>query len=383
MKRIPAILVAVSILLTVVPGLTQAKQISPPDQTEYAPAEEHLLDQWIVGLSAANELYRNMSWALDYIDAWTANVSWADLVCARMACILVSGYLAEYEYPYWSLDDDQMLELIEAGVITEVIGEFYAPDEDRLMMYPYFRNHLFPRLDTEAIWPYELESVREISAAMRAYLQSECEILRYATNYLFLPLYDQDKGEALMASLKEDYPVIFPSDATWIADATHLEDINETYSDDILPDIIDELGASMLRAGSRSENALYDFQDNSSTEALSIQGHPDFLPIPFWYDPELADFAFFHFNEDMSPTRLVCGDSLSSEDCNFYFQQSDVTLEQIEAYMESVSSYAKGVTRKGNFFIVLMDDYSVSVSWENQVIRVLFLGEGSTLMYHL
>lgn len=384
MKRAVLLALVMSVMaVSLAPATAQAGWITMSarrDRLKSSMAESDLVNDWKEGLYAANELYGNMFWALDYIDAWTENTTWDNLACARTACILVSGHLNEFEYPQLSLSESQMEELVEAGVETNVMAEFYGPDEDRLMMYPYFRGNLLPRLDTDAIWAYELETVKDLSAAMRAYLQIECDILRYATNYLLLPLFDQAEGEAMMEELKAAYPVIFPQDVSWITDVTQLENINVELSDQTLPDAMNEWDAAILRSISRSENAIMDMEDGKVPEKLSIQGQPESLPVPLWYDTEHAGFLSFHYNEDETLIYPECGDVLTKDDCNIYLQQADVSLEQVEAYMEEVASYAKEVTRRDNAWTISMDGYDVLVSWENQTVTMSFFGESSTLM---
>lgn len=383
MKRaISLVLVIIVMTMALSPVTAQAGWITMTishNQLMCSIAESTLLSDWKDGLSAANELYRNMFWALDYIDAWTENTTWENLACARAACILASGYLNEFEYPQFSLAEAQIANLVEAGVDPNVLPEFYGADEDRLMMYPYFRGHLLPRLDTDAIWAYELESVKDLSKAMRAYLQVECDVLQYATNYLFLPLYDQAEGETMMEEAKAAYPVIFHQDATWITDVKQLEAVNVEMSDQTLPDTMYELEAAIQRAVSRSKNAIIDMESGNAFEKLSIQGQPELLPTPLWYDAELAGFICFRYNEDKAPTYPECGDVLTKDDCNIYMQQADVSLEQVEAYMEEVAFCAKEVARKDNAWTIFMDDYNVLISWENQTVVMAFYGESSTL----
>lgn len=345
-------------------------------------AETTLLSEWEAGLEAANALYGNMFWALDYIDAWTQDTTWENLALARTACILISGYLDEYEYPQLTLTDDQMAELANAGVALDVLGEYYEPDADRLMMHTYFRKHLLPGLDASAIWAHELENVKDYSTAIHAYLQTECDILRYATNYLCLPLYNPEEGEALIRELKATYPVLFPREAVWIAEKEALEEINVSINDETIPTVMGEMDAAILRSISRSENAVLDFKDGMKIETLSIAGAPDTLPVPQWYDVEAAGFICFRYNEDKTLYYPACGDTLVRDDCNIYLQQTDISLEQVEAYMETVSPYAQAVTRTDNSWTVQMKGYHVSVSWENQVVTMTFLGESSTLMYN-
>lgn len=384
MKRAVSLMLVILVMtMALTPVTAQAGWITMAirhNQLMRSIAESALLGDWKDGLSAANELYRNMFWTLDYIDAWTEDTTWDNLACARTACILVSDYLNEFEYPQLSLSEAQMARLEEVGVDTDVLPEFYAPDEDCLMMYPYFRENLLPRLDTDAIWAYELETVKDLSVAMRTYLQIECDILRYATNYLLLPLYDQVEGEAMMEELKAAYPMVFPQDAIWIMDVEQLETINVELSDQTLPDAMNEWDAAILRAISRSENAIMDMEEGKVPEKLSIQGQPESLPVPLWYDTECAGFLSFHYNKDETLTYPECGDVLTKDDCNIYMQQADISLEQVEAYMEEVASYAKEVARKDNAWTILMGGYDVLVSWENQTVTMSFFGESSTLM---
>lgn len=344
-------------------------------------AEAMLRIHWEEGLNAANALYGTMLWALDYIDAWTENTTWEHLACARAACILVSGYLNEFDYPELALSGAQMAELAEADVVTDVLAEYYAPDEDRLMMYSFFRKHLLPSLDTEAVWAYELESVKDLSAAMRTYLRLECDILRYATNYLFLPLYDQAKGEAAMKEWKQACPVVFSPEAAWISDGKKLESINAEISDAALPEISNELNAVILRAIARSENAIIDATSGDGSKRLAIQGQPDSLPVPLWYDPELAGFLVFCYDGNRGLSYPACGDALTKDNSQIYLRQPGVSLEEVEAYLEWAASYARKVERKDNSWTILMRGYGVSVSWEKQTVTMVFMGESSTLLY--
>ena len=122
-----------------------------------------------------------------------------------------------------------------------------------------------------------------------------------------------------------------------------------------------------------------DMEDGIMPEELSIVGQPNILPVPLWYDTELAGFVSFRYNEDKTLTYPVCGDVLEKEDCNIYLQQTDISLEQVEAYMEIAEPYMKAVARNDNSWTIMMEGYSVSVSWENQTVVMIFLGESSTL----
>ena len=366
------------LLLAVVLCMTLA-MVAITAHAETEQAKTRLVSEWEIGLEAAEKLYGNMLWALDYIDAWTQSTNWDDLACARTACILISGYLNEAEYPSLTLTNEEKIELAKAGVTTDILMDYSLPVGTQQEMYDYFRRHLLPRLDTEACWQYELESVKDLAGAIRLYLRMDCDYLRLATNYLYLPLYDHAEAEERWSVLQARYPIIFPAEFAWMDDAASMEKLN----DDLLvdTDIPAELNGALIRCVERDKRALEYLIEGAMAPMLDIANQPDVLPIPLWYDTELAGFAPFRYNDDKTMTFPKCGDMLTVEDCNIYLQQTDVSLEQTEGYMDMIRSYVKAMSRTENAWTVLMEDYTVSVSWENQAVVMFFLGESSTLSY--
>ena len=384
MKRIISVVLTLMLVISCVPAhagwvtlaLNKEKLNNIRDMTA---SKEKMISVWGAGLSAANELYGNMLWALDYIEAWVEGKTWDDLVKARTACILIAGYLNGYEFPEMALTAEEQIMLADAGYATEILMDYSRPASNGIMMQQYFRDHMLPSLDTEAIWLYELESIRDLAAVLRSYLQIECQYLCLTTNYLYLPVIEQENdGERLWATLQESYPVIFPKGTVWESDAAALEkaNIEIVFASD---SNLEEIDAVLQRINAKLQNVIMDMEDGIMPEELSIVGQPNILPVPLWYDTELAGFVSFRYNEDKTLTYPVCGDVLEKEDCNIYLQQTDISLEQVEAYMEIAEPYMKAVARNDNSWTIMMEGYSVSVSWENQTVVMIFLGESSTL----
>lgn len=368
MKRLVAVVLCMVLAVAAVTACAEKEQ-----------AATKLIREWEQGLEAANELYGNMLWALDYIDAWTKSTAWDDLACARTACILISNYLKTTEYPSLTLTNEEKAELAKAGVTTDILLDYRLPASTQQEMYSNYRNFLLPWLDTEACWQHELESVKDVVGTMRLVLLMECDYLRLSTNYLYLPLYDQTEAEKQWTSLQERYPTIFPAYSAWVNDAEALEKQNDSLFAEA--DLTAELRGALLRCIEREECALDYLAEDATMPILSIAGQPETLPVPMWYDTELAAFASFRYNEDKTLSFPNCGDMLTKADCNGYWQQTGVSLEQMETYMSSVEPYAKAMKRDENTWTVLMENYTVSVSWENQTVAMLFLGESSTLSY--
>lgn len=378
MKKILAIVFMLTLLLSTACAQTIS---SGEEASSTLTVEEKLVQQWEAGLSAANDLYGKMFWALDYVDAWTDRQTWERLVTARNACILIAGYLEDYVFPELTLTDDEIGALAEQGFEAAVLQDYSLPQSDQLQMYSYFRTHIFCEVDTESIYAYALENTRELAQWMRNMLLCESEHLRMTTNYLYLPLVETaEEGALLWSELQTKYPLLFPQETAWESDQKQLEAMNAELAL-AFDQLVEEELAVSLSSAARLENALMDLEDGVISEMIFIEGTPAFLPVPVWYDPEKAKYLSYCYEEGKDVLFPACGDSLTAENVSVLFRQEGVSLAELEAYLQEAEPFARTVQKEDQEWILLMDGYALHAQWENDAVEMTFMGEGLTFAY--
>lgn len=384
MKKIAAFILALVLMMSCVGA--QAGWVDLATKISYLnnmpTSEKKLFDDWCAGLQAANDLYGNMLWALDYVDAWTENQTWDNLITARAACILLAAYINDYEFPSLTLTDEEMAELSRSGVATEVLIDYYRVSYNSSEMYMNFRSNIFCCLEADAVFAAELENVGELADWIRRSLESECEYLSLATNYLLMGMVgDATDGEALWSDFQSKYPIIFLQDTAWQTDAGQMEAVSADIALEI-DALLEEKNALLLKHIADGENTIMDYNDGTPRATIEIEGCPDMLPVPLWHDPLDAKYASFSYGEDKTVVAHVCGEQLSADDCNIIYQHEDVSLAQVEEYMTMLEPYALAMAGEENQWTVLMEDYSVSVSWSENTVQMIFLGEGVTFSWN-
>ncbi|MBE5780133.1 MAG: hypothetical protein E7331_12500 [Clostridiales bacterium] len=335
-------------------------------------AEEKLLFVWETNLAKTQDIYQHIFWALDYVDAWTESRSWQDLACARTACMLVCGYIDELEPPQLTLSSEEIVELNEKGYNVEILESYGAEVGLAKQMQQTIRIILVPLLEEDAFYAISMESVVDMSSAMRQELLVYCQYEQLATNALMLPMFSPEEAEVFWQRMKDTYPVLFFADSAWSDDEAALEDANASLDFDIVI-------TAEQRKESREKIIMTDLEDGLLPELIEISGLPAGLPVPVWYDSVSAEYLSYGLQEDGTVIYPACGDDLTPEVCYEMVQQPDISLEQVEAYVELLNP--DRLKQKGNTWVFLTEDgKGVQISWQDQQVQFLFLEDTSSFM---
>lgn len=339
-------------------------------------AFQTLQSDWENRLSVTNEIYQQIFWALDYVDAWTQDQTWENLAKAKTACLLLTDYLDAVTYPEMALTSEEKLFLGRNGVSIVYLENYSDLNFICETVRMYVRYYLFPNLE-QSFYVADLLNSANIAASVRKELEYNQDFLYLNTNLLFLPFYTEQEGVAFWQTLQEKYPLLFPSDSVWSTDD---EALANRVSSLVVPFSNNDQShmEALLQNAARSKNELMDIADNREREKLTITGCPKLIPMPEWYSSNYALYRFIRYVEGNRSTPQ-CGDVLTTGDCSMEIFLKGVTAQQFEDYIELLTPYTDRMSLKQeHYWLATIGNYGLGLTWSDGIVDILFVNQTST-----
>ncbi len=343
--------------------------------SSHAETEEKLA-LWRPFLTAMTDVYEKTLWTLDYIDAFIADPTWDNLVMAKAACVLLANELVQYPYPSHGLSAEDLALMEQQGYDSTCFSAYPIVQEEADEFLFYIWNTIFPFLDIYSIRPDDVRFIQLFSSVARDridfFRRDTCRIM----NAFFLPMYPSSGAEALWAQLKSEYPFLFADAPAWEYDMETLDRISAQDMDEA--DIVGRWQRMIDMYLSFSENQIFDQEHGLPLpDPIPVSGAPALLPPPQWYDPFFATYECLYYDQNGTACFPACGDVLSPEKCRLVARIPDVSVYDVERYIELIRSRALKVTQKNASWTVLMDGYGIGFYCRDGGVTVVFHEQSS------
>lgn len=334
-----------------------------------------LLDHWIRYLTAMEEIYSQMHWVLDYVDACLADNLWESLLKARAACNAAAAYLQDYGLPEFTLTQEQCEILIANGIEADFVQAEYLNFPTTLGQELNTLASLDALLNHDVFVQASWESLSTWSEACRGGLEDLAVYYGLSTNYLLLQL---DHSE-LWDSLPEKYPVLSQMTVGWEGNP----DVLLEHGNAILNQYEERL-TQMSECIGASEYTLQLVQEALDTQDLTylvqalhtIENVTCYVPMPNWM---LEDYACTYRVTDPDTDEqeaIVSSQEISSAPSGYYVSSS-ATQEEVAQFAQTLASYGFSPSsgwkeEDGPYQVVLLEEnVSLIVEWT----------EGETVLY--
>jgi len=340
----------------------------------------HLLTVWSDYLQVNENMYASQLWAVDYAEEYLNSADWKDLTKARTACIASARYLTELSMTESDLTVDEYLILANAGMDTTYqTMEFESVPTFLEQTHTQIRDRLLVSLESDIFFENMTGVLKDEISLMRRTANCLCAYYCTITNFMLLDIGDEELACSYWQSMEESYPTLCAQRTDWIDDKEILLDT--------VTGILDEyegLQTDFSKIISMLDADLYNMKqivENNDMEKLLSCRHamtnvPSLLPLPQWYNPDKTGYLAFIYNEDESMTYPESGDTLDKDFYGMYLQVENIKKEQLEEYLLSVQPLAdlmwKNEDEASNTWYVAMPDYTVSFTWEEDTLTILF-----------
>ncbi len=334
-------------------------------------------EDWAPALQAAEDVYPAILWALDYLDAFLADPTWDNLAMAKGACIILCQYLEDYSFPELGLSAERLAELEEDGYDTQALSDFDTPALQAQDVQFLLRSYVIPTLEFCYFTETNTKALERIASMLRERTGYLCRFTCMTINYYAIPGIPYGFGNTFWTEMSTAFPFVFANAETWYAKADQAEARLFSLYDGVGSDQAwYELCTAITSA---LENESFDLEQGADLHVLPLPGAPTLLSVPVWYIPSMAVLRCHGWREDGTVFTPQVGDELTPETCAMTIQMPNVSLEDVETYVDThVVPHAKFVTRKENAWTVSMPDYAFGVSWKDGNASFIFIDRSST-----
>ncbi len=368
-----------------------------------------LVNEWMLTLYEQEQMYAAVDWALDYAEAFCAEVSWGALVQARMAVTAVQEGIALLEFePAQMAAEDYLPFLMQ--------GHDFSPVQDQFGLLEQLRQDMLlvciqleGLLQANPYWKYDFEYLQSWIGSQREMQKYAMMDLGNACNYIALAAASDEERAAVRQFYQSNCPTIFASYEGWMEDEMLLSILtadgnvdegffvlwqeDEENSDRLASAILDayeDAGNTFAQQMAVPEENLNTYiravESGDLSELLAdrveLSGMPGMLPDPGWELEEGAYVLRYWMDAADELILPVVGEKIDGVPASGISFYGGVNRAAFDAYVELLRSYAENGllageivemenTAEGCTMLCLLEDVSVAVLWAEDSVQLI------------
>jgi len=312
---------------------------------ELEAAKERITDIWLDTAESYDRALAACIWALSY----TADMDcsdWNSLALARAAAIIGLSELNSLQSEQVLLSDADLQKLLAAGIdvsyqqvqleLRTVTAEEMRDTLQSLVVF----------LEGNAFFPGSLSLHKEWASLQVEYYDLETKFDAVTTNYLFLTLWGDGKGQEMWGKYSERCPAIASLSATWDNEEKTLEESAETLtsqSTSVLHDINVNIEEYDISTATNEELIRSANGDATEINWPEFTNSPVFVPRPSWYDTEYFSYNLIKQDQNQSHIMLF-GEEPKAGEYSVLIVCDNVSDEEFYGYIDNLQGFGAEVT---------------------------------------
>lgn len=306
----------------------------------YQQSEIRLLNDLLARIFYSEIMYKDVKWALDYIESFDREKNWENLLLARAAVSLAVSDIKKQKLPDKEMTDDDYARFMARGIdVNFMANEASSFDGEKTSLLNTCGN-LNNSVTHEVFLKGDWEISMRHSDTTRKLADSYIQYLAHTADWVLATLSDRNITENFSGILSEHCPETHANQTKNPETVKNIEDsIHETLNkiESLYMESTKILGAKRDRL-----NIIQDALEKKNfalirDDLMTISNMPPLVAAPKWFDGK--DIIYF-WREDgkiiQNPSPRA---KLPGVPDGFLLRASGVTPEQVKEYQKELSEY--------------------------------------------